>query len=132
MKRLEDFIYPTQKRLFKKLCKKYGGQGLYIKNQFILVEGTAPIMLVSHLDTVHEEAVREICKTADGNILMSPQGIGGDDRCGVYAIVTAYELADEKPWLLFTCHEEIGGIGAQCFCRAHSLRVVNYSRLFRQ
>lgn len=27
---------------------------------------------------------------------MSPQGIGGDDRCGIYALVKTYELVDKK------------------------------------
>ena len=50
---------------------------------------------------------------------MSPQGIGGDDRCGVYALVTAYRKSEVKPWLLFTCDEEIGGVGAEKFCEHH-------------
>ena len=120
MKTLEHFIYPTQKKLFKALCLKYNGKAIGTKGQFVLVEGTAPVMLVAHLDTVHVQPVRDICKSDDGNILMSPQGIGGDDRCGVYALATVYELACEKPWLLFTCDEEIGGHGADYFCRAHA------------
>lgn len=50
---------------------------------------------------------------------MSPQGIGGDDRCGVFALVQAYHAAQIKPWLLFTCDEEVGGLGAKKFCQAH-------------
>ncbi len=119
MKTLEDFLRPTQKQLFKRLCKKFKGKTLISKGNFILVRGQAPVMLVSHLDTIHEEPVRDICKTADGNILMSPQGIGGDDRCGVFALVKIYTSAKIKPWLLFTCDEEVGGIGAKAFCRAH-------------
>ena len=119
MKTLEDFIYPTQKKLFKALCIKYDKKVIGIKGKFILVKGTAPVMLVAHLDTVHEQSVCDICKSADGNILMSPQGIGGDDRCGVYALATIYELTDKKPFLLFTCNEEIGGLGAQVFCECH-------------
>ena len=46
---------------------------------------------------------------------MSPQGIGGDDRCGVYALNKIYDAATVKPFLLFTCSEEIGGIGAKAF-----------------
>ncbi|MBR1419562.1 MAG: hypothetical protein IJ575_00670 [Selenomonadaceae bacterium] len=79
-------------------------------------------MLVAHLDTVHEKPVRDICVSADGNILMSPQGIGGDDRCGVFALVQIYNLSELKPWLLFTCDEEIGDIGAEYFCIAHKER----------
>jgi len=72
-------------------------------------------MLLAHLDTVHNEPVKTICKSGDGNIIMSPQGIGGDDRCGVYAIITAYRKSTVKPWLLFTCDEECGGKGADAF-----------------
>ena len=117
---LEDFIFPAQRKLFKALLRKYKDGAFYCKNSFILVKGVAPVMLVAHLDTVHDEPVRDICKTADGNILMSPQGIGGDDRCGCYAIASVYELAEKKPWLLFTCDEETGGIGADMFCLCHA------------
>ena len=119
MKNLEDFLRPTQKKLFKKLCKKFKGNTLISKGNFILVRGVAPVMLVAHLDTVHEKPVRDICKSNDGNILMSPQGIGGDDRCGVFALVKIYQSAKIKPWLLFTCEEKVGGIGAKYFCLAH-------------
>ena len=119
MTSLEDFLRPTQKQLFKKLCKNYKGKILFSKGNFILVRGEAPIMLVAHLDTVHEKPVRDICKTEDKNILMSPQGIGGDDRCGVFTLVKVYSLAKIKPWLLFCCDEEVGGLGAKKFCLAH-------------
>lgn len=119
MKVLEQFLKPTQRQLFKMLCKIFDGKILKDDKNFILVQGEAPIMLLAHLDTVHKEPVRDICKSKDRNILMSPQGIGGDDRCGVYAIVNAYELSTKKPWLLFTCDEEIGGVGADFFCHVH-------------
>lgn len=121
MRPLEDFITPTQKGLYNKLRKIYAGKALACKNSYVLVRGEAPIMLVAHLDTVHKEPVREICKTNNGNILMSPQGIGGDDRCGVYALCAVYEQAPVKPWLLFTCDEEVGGVGAEQFCTKHKL-----------
>ena len=116
MKKLEDFLMPTQKELFSKLCDRFKGRTTVCKNSYILVRGEAPIMLVAHLDTVHKTPVKHICKTQNGGILMSPQGIGGDDRCGVYALVTVYEQSAVKPWLLFTCDEEVGGVGASVFC----------------
>ena len=119
MKNLEDFLRPTQKQLFKRLTKKFKGKTLISKGNFILIKGVAPVMLVAHLDTVHEQSVRDICTSADGNIIMSPQGIGGDDRCGVFALVKIYRLSKVKPWLLFCCDEEIGGLGAKKFCLAH-------------
>lgn len=119
---LEEFIYPTQHKLFKKLCRMHAGNILLSKGNFILVKGTAPVMLAAHLDTVHEQPVRDICRSADNNILMSPQGIGGDDRCGVYALNAVYELTGGLPWLLFTCDEEIGGLGAEIFCDCHAFK----------
>ena len=115
MKNLEDFIRPTQTVLFNLICKKYRDVAVVHLGNYILVPGEAPIMLLAHLDTVHEKPVKQICKSPDGNILMSPQGIGGDDRCGVYALVKAYDASPVKPWLLFTCNEEIGGLGAEKF-----------------
>ncbi len=115
MKILEDFLKPTQAQLFDYLRKTYKDRATVCKGNYILVKGDAPIMLLAHLDTVHKEPVKDICKTKGGNILMSPQGIGGDDRCGVYAITTVFENAEVKPWLLFTCDEEIGGVGAEKF-----------------
>lgn len=114
--KLEEFLKPTQDELFKKLIGMYAG-AVGVVGNFILVQGEAPIMLVAHLDTVHKEPVRDICMSADGNILMSPQGIGGDDRCGVYALVKSYEQSAIKPYLLFTCDEESGGIGAKTFVK---------------
>ena len=119
MKNLEDFLRPTQKQLFKRLAKKFKDKTLINKGNFILVHGQAPVMLVAHLDTVHEQPVHDICLSSDRNILMSPQGIGGDDRCGVFALCKIFQSAQIKPWLLFTCDEEIGGLGAKKFCLAH-------------
>ena len=120
MTSLEDFLRPSQKQLFKRLAKKFKRNALLSKGNFILVHGQAPVMLVAHLDTVHEEPVRDICVSADRNIIMSPQGIGGDDRAGVFALVKIYRLSKIKPWLLLCCDEEIGGLGANQFCLAHS------------
>ena len=117
MRKLEKFIKQTQKDLFGKLLNMFSGQAIFCKEQFILVKGAAPILLVAHLDTVHKHPVKNICTSADDNILMSPQGIGGDDRCGVYALVNAYESSAIKPYLLFTCNEEVGGVGAKTFVK---------------
>lgn len=115
MNRLEDCLYPTQKELFNIIRKTYGGKAISRNGGYVLVKGDAPVVLVAHLDTVHKTPVKTICRSEDGDILMSPQGIGGDDRCGVYALMKTYEKSEVKPWLLFTCDEEIGGKGADKF-----------------
>lgn len=125
---LEGCILPTQEELFAALLEKYGDRAIACRDQFILVPGEAPVLLLAHLDTVHEERVREIIREEDR--LSSPQGIGGDDRCGVYAITKVYDLAAVKPWLLYTCNEEIGCVGARHFaalydCAAFPKRIMD-------
>ncbi|MBQ6001371.1 MAG: hypothetical protein IJL18_00785, partial [Synergistaceae bacterium] len=120
MRKLEDYLELTQEELFGLLSRKYWNNALINEGGYILIPGKAPIMLLAHLDTVHKEPVKQICKSPDENILMSPQGIGGDDRCGVYALIKAREASPVKPWLLFTCDEEIGGIGADVFAEEHN------------
>ena len=114
MRTFEEYIKLPQKKLFKTIKNDFPS-AVYRKDKYILVPGEGPALLVAHVDTVHHDNVSVICKSDDGNILMSPQGIGGDDRCGVYGIIKAYENAKVKPWLLFTCDEEIGGVGARQF-----------------
>ena len=117
---LEDFIFPTQEELFGRIPNAIKGKKIIVTGKYILVCGKAPVMLLAQLDTVHKESVKTICASDDGNILMSPQGIGGDDRCGVYALIKAYREAPVKPWLLFTCDEECGGKGADAFARDYA------------
>lgn len=121
MRTLDEYIKLPQKKLFKAIKSDFPS-AVYRKDKYIFIPGEAPILLVSHLDTVHHDNVTVICKSDDGNILMSPQGIGGDDRCGVYGIIKAYENANIKPWLLFTCDEEIGGVGARQFAKDLPMR----------
>ena len=117
MMTLEQTILPRQEKLFDLLCDLYGERAEFLKGNYILVHGQAPVLLIAHLDTVHKDKVKDLCVSQDGNILMSPQGIGGDDRCGVYALNAVYEKAPIKPWLLFTCDEEVGGLGADAFAK---------------
>jgi hypothetical protein len=51
-----------------------------------------------------------------GDKISSPQGIGGDDRCGVYMIMQI--VKDYNCSVLFTEDEEIGCIGANKFVKA--------------
>lgn len=77
---------------------------------FLYAEGKIPILLVAHLDTVHKTKPTEIFYDSEQDVMWSPQGIGGDDRCGVYAILKL--LCNHHPYVLFTEDEEKGCIGA--------------------
>ena len=93
----------------------YNENVLHNTPDFLYVEGDAPYMLIAHLDTVHKNLPSIICYSKDGNYMMSPQGIGGDDRCGVYIILTLLTKLPFKPYVLFTMDEEVGGLGAKAF-----------------
>lgn len=80
-------------------------------------EGGAPILLTAHMDTVHKDKCREIQvkKTKEETILWSPQGIGGDDRCGIWLIWMVLTKTKYRPSILFCEDEEIGGVGSNKF-----------------
>lgn len=81
---------------------------------FLYAKGTVPVMLVAHMDTVHKLPCYEI--TEVHGRLSSPQGIGGDDRCGVFMIMN---IVKELHCSVLLCEEEEkGGIGAQKFTNA--------------
>lgn len=78
---------------------------------FLYAKGDIPVLLVAHMDTVHKEKCADI-SISDGRI-SSKQGIGGDDRCGVFIIS---EIVKELHCSVLLCEdEESGGIGAKKF-----------------
>lgn len=111
------FTLPEEslKRALHLQLKKHGYKAIHNKEKFLYAEGDAPYMLVAHLDTVHKELPSIICYSRDGNYMMSPQGIGGDDRCGVYIILSLLATLQFKPHIVFTMEEEKGGVGAKEF-----------------
>lgn len=128
MVKIETLIRKTQDSLFEYLSTLFSKTAEHAKGEYIFVPGEAPVLLVAHLDTVHTEPVKTICYSKNGNILMSPQGIGGDDRCGVYALLKIHSQAKHKPSLLFTCDEEIGGNGAAAFADDYEADVLDHSK----
>lgn len=91
---------------------------------FLYAEGSTPVLLVAHLDTVHRALPETICYSADGAVMMSPQGIGGDDRAGVYMILRLIQGCHCH--VLFCEDEETGGHGARAFTKSGIKPDVNY------
>lgn len=88
---------------------------------YLYAKGNIPVLLTAHMDTVHKELIKDFFehKTDQGNtIISSPQGIGGDDRCGVYMILRILASTELRPSILFCEDEEIGGIGSSKFCKS--------------
>lgn len=84
-------------------------------DDYIYCEGTAPMMLVAHLDIKHYVYPTDVYFDRENHIIWSPTGIGGDDRCGIYLILQILNCKDikNKPSLLFTMDEESGCLGAK-------------------
>lgn len=116
MKSFEDICRMTQMQV-KSYMKDYLSSKKYnvvSEDGFIYAKGLVPVLLVAHMDTVHTEQCKKIIH--DGNKLSSPQGIGGDDRCGIYIIMN---LVKEFNCSVLLCEdEECGGIGAKKFTKA--------------
>ena len=117
---MKEFIKLCQKSqkqlkcfLSKELQKKYAD----VRNEdgFLYAQGTFPVLLVAHMDTVHKTLPINLELDKESMTLSSPQGIGGDDRCGIYMIL---QIIKRFPCsVLFTEDEEIGCIGARKFAK---------------
>lgn len=116
MKSFKDICKMTQPEV-KDYMKEYLTSKKYdVVNEdgFLYAKGDIPVLLVAHMDTVHKETCKTI-NEVDGK-LSSPEGIGGDDRCGVYIIML---IAKELHCSVLLCEdEEKGGIGARKFTQA--------------
>ena len=104
------------KSLPKVLDAYYEKKDIIATNDFIYVKGDIPIALVAHLDTVHRQVVRVLYHDEKKGVLWSPQGLGADDRAGVFAILKILE-AGYRPSVIFCTQEESGGTGAREFIK---------------
>lgn len=83
-----------------------------ITDQYIIAEGNLPVCLAAHMDTVFNIPPEDFFYDPKEFMLWSPDGLGTDDRAGVYAILEIVLRHKLKPHLIFTMGEEKGGIGA--------------------
>jgi hypothetical protein len=116
----------TQKQL-KNFMQEYLTSKNYevvSKDGFLYAKGTVPVLLVAHLDTVHKNLPSEIVQ--HNTKISSPQGIGGDDRCGVFMIASIVE--DTHCSVLLCEDEESGMVGAKKFAETQLIKEldVNY------
>ena len=111
----ENILVKTQVELKAYLHKYLIGSNRKVinRNGYLYSEGTYPILLIAHMDTVHKEVPRFFIYTKNNNKLSSPQGLGGDDRCGIYMILEIIKEIDCS--VLFVEDEEIGCVGSMKF-----------------
>lgn len=117
-KEFEKICRMSQKSLknhVKQMLKKTHDE-VTIADGYVYAQGIFPVLLVAHLDTVHEKLPNMIVYDQTKDIISSPNGIGGDDRAGVYMIFEILKLFNCS--VLFCEDEEIGGIGAGKFAKS--------------
>lgn len=120
MKSFEDICRMTQNGVKEYMSGYLTSKGYHPINEdgFLYAKGTVPVLLVAHMDTVHKEICCEIIK--ENGKISSPQGIGGDDRCGIYIIMN---LVKELNCSVLLCEdEEIGCIGARKFTKTDYIK----------
>lgn len=98
----------------KILERKY--EDVIVGDGFVYAQGEFPVLLVAHLDTVHKSLPSNIFYDAATDTLSCDEGIGGDDRCGVYMILEV--IKKYKCSVLFCEDEEVGGVGAKKFTKS--------------
>ena len=113
-------------KLDKKQLKNYlvmflfevGYKEVNIDDGFIYAKGEIPFCVTAHMDTVHTETVKVVYEyEKDGDYyISSPQGIGGDDRCGIYMIMNILRNGN-KPYVVFCEDEEVGCVGSKKFVK---------------
>lgn len=126
MKKFVDICRMTQKEVKSYMTEYLASREYKVENQtgFLYAKGDVPVLLVAHMDTVHTLKPSEI-KEVNGKI-SSPQGIGGDDRCGIFIIMNI--LKNLKCSVVLCEDEEVGGVGAKIFAKSDFINQldVNY------
>lgn len=107
----------TEKELLSyfsvELKKIYGEENVIATENYVFAKGVSKILLCAHLDTVFTSPPNLILYDKEQGLIWSPDGIGGDDRNGVYSIVYLINKnLDNLPNVIFSTKEETGCVGA--------------------
>lgn len=98
----------------------------YLKNKYnnviatkdyIIAVGDIPVGIVAHADTVFKKPPQRIFYDERKNVMWSPEGLGADDRAGIFAIIQILKTG-LRPTIIITADEEMGGLGASSLIRA--------------
>lgn len=98
------------------LNKKY--DDIISTKEYIYAKGDIPIAVVAHMDTVFAKPPTHIYFDREQGVMWSPEGLGADDRAGVFAIIKILQ-SKLRPTVIFTTDEEKGCIGAEALIKAY-------------
>lgn len=109
----ERLVSLSQKGLHKTMSTylKTKYKKVIVDEKYIVAIGDIPIALVAHLDTVFKYPVDNLYYDQRKGVLWSPEGLGADDRAGIFAIIQIIK-SGLRPSIILTTDEECGGIGA--------------------
>lgn len=100
-------------------------QKVYVGDGYVYAQGTFPVLLLAHMDTVHDKLPNVIVCDEEKGILSSPNGIGGDDRCGIFMVLEI--IKNYNCSVLFCEDEENGGIGAKKFIETDLAKELSFN-----
>lgn len=113
----KDICGLTQKEVFKFMSaflrKLYPKEKVITTSNYIVAFGDIPVGIVAHADTVFPKPPTKFYYDKEESILWSPQGLGADDRAGIYLIVKLLRETDLRPHIIITANEEQGAVGAR-------------------
>lgn len=104
-----------RKTLIAYLRKRY--KKVISTKEYIYAEGDIPIGLVAHMDTVFVKPPTSIYYDKEQGVMWSPEGLGADDRAGIFCILKILQ-AKLRPTIIFTTDEEVGCLGAEALVKA--------------
>lgn len=102
--------------MMTKYLKNKGYKNIISTNMYVIAEGSLPICLCAHMDTVFDKPPTVFFYDQEKSTLWSPHGLGADDRAGIYAIIELLERG-YRPSIILTDMEEKGGIGAEALVK---------------
>lgn len=116
-KKFEKICQMSQLRLKKyvEMELKNTHTDITVADGFVFAKGTIPVLLVAHMDTVHKVLPSLFVYDLTKDAVSCAEGIGGDDRCGVYMILEI--VKNYNCSVLFCEDEEVGGVGARKFIK---------------
>ena len=100
------------------LCQKYGQDNVIANHAYVIAKGDIPVALVAHADTVFSRPPVDFFYDTNKNVLWSPDGMGADDRAGIYSIMQIVR-SGLRPHVIITTGEESGCIGATKMMHAY-------------
>jgi DNA-directed RNA polymerase subunit RPC12/RpoP len=103
----QDSLKKTLRAYIEKHYKNF-----YFTENYLIGYGDIQVALVAHMDTVFTKLPQSIYYDREQGVIWSPEGLGADDRAGVFAILKILE-SGLRPTVIFTTDEENGCIGAE-------------------